>query len=48
MVGYVGSGVRLPEGKCFVFTLLALSSVNWDYNGTKFIAFLGLLKEVMM
>lgn len=48
MVGYAGSGVRLPGGKCFIFTLLDLSSVNWDYNGPKFITFLGLLKEVMM
>lgn len=34
-------------GKYFIFTIQALSSVNWDYPGTKFIGLLGLLKEVM-
>ena len=47
-MGYVGSGVRIPWGKYFIFTIQALSSVNGDYPGTKFKGLLGLLKEVMM
>lgn len=44
----MGSEVSLLWGKCLIFLTLALSSVNWDNDGTKLLGLLGLLKKIMM
>lgn len=44
----MGFEVSLLWAKCLIFPTLALSSVNWDNNGTKLLGLLGLLKKIMM
>lgn len=41
----MGSEVSLLWAKCLIFPTLALSSVNWDNNGTKIARIVGIIKE---